>query len=214
MAKAKAKQPKLKAKDKKPAKAAKSPAKKAEAAFDWLRRVAVPPKPKGRPLGSKNKPRIEPQQAKAKRGKKPMANIGKDQPLYDPEKDRDLRAKDEALPGNPIKPGKPAPLPGGGVLPEGKAGEPEPEQQFDEVQSGAEIPDENIQMLIAGTLGGSGDNHASAKRIVERMHQANWTVSKALDAGSGDTLSARGRKPNASTRPDDRKDDERKDDKR
>jgi hypothetical protein len=155
------------------------------------------------------------QQAKAKKGRKPMAN----KPHYDPMDDPDLRAKDEALitpappkpdqtlPGNPIKPGKPAPLPGGGVAPEAKAGEPEPEQQFDEVQSGADIPDENIQMLIAGTLGGSGDHHAAAKRIVERMHQAEWVVTKALDEGIGDTR-AKGRKPNASIKPDERKDDD------
>ena len=195
---------------------------------DWLRKAMAPTKtPQKR--GPKPKALKEKFQAtaKTKRGKKPMANITKDQPLYDPEKDRDLRVEDKALitpapkpdqtlPGNPIKPGKPAPLPGGGVLPEGKAGEPEPEQQFDEVQSGAEIPDENIQTLIAGTLGGSGDNHASAKRIVERMKEAQWVVTKALDAGTGDTLSAKGRKgkTDASIRPDDRKDDERKDDKR
>jgi len=234
MAKAKAKQTKQKAKDKKPAKATKAVAKKAETTPDWLRKaMAIPPKRKGRPPGSKNRPKIEPQTLK--RGKKPMANIGKDQtPLYDPEKDPDFRAKDEALitpappkpdqalPGNPIKPGKPAPLPGGGVLPEKKhkgtvlveEREPEPEHQFDEVQSGAEIPDENLQALIAGTMGGSGDNHAMAKRIVERMHQANWTnPTKALDEGTGDTRS-KALKPNASIKPNDRKDDERKDDKR
>jgi len=121
---------------------------------------------------------------------------------------------DQSLPGNPIKPGKPAPLPGGGVRPDNALPEePEAAPRFDEVQSGAEIPDENMQMLIAGTLGGSGDHHAAAKRIVERMHQANWTTTKALDEGIGDTR-AKGRKPNASVRPDDRKDDERKDDKR
>jgi hypothetical protein len=100
-------------------------------------------------------------------------------------------APDQSLPGNPIKPGKPAPLPGGGVRPDNALPEVEEPESFDEVQSGGDIPDENIQMLIAGTLGGSGDNHASAKRIVERMHQAEWVVTKALDAGSGDTAKAR-----------------------
>jgi len=93
-----------------------------------------------------------------------------------------------SLPEHPTKPGKPAPLPGGGVRPDNALPEePEEAPKYDEVASGADIPDENIQMLIAGTLGGSGDNHASAKRIVERMHQAEWVVTKALDAGTADT---------------------------
>src|SRR4029077_18876853 len=55
---------------------------------------------------------------------------------------------DQSLPGNPIKPGKPAPLPGGGVRPDNALPEvPEEAPKFDEVQSGAEIPDENLQML-------------------------------------------------------------------
>jgi hypothetical protein len=66
-----------------------------------------------------------------------------------------------------------------------------PEQQSDEVQSGAEIPDENIQALIAGTLGGSGDHHAAARRIVERMHDARWVTTKALDEGNIDALGRR-----------------------
>jgi hypothetical protein len=65
--------------------------------------------------------------------------------------------------------------------------EPEAAPKFDEVQAGAVIPDENIQMLIAGTMGGSGDHHAMAKRIVERMKEAKWVTTKAADAGSGDT---------------------------
>jgi hypothetical protein len=198
------------------AKAKPKPPAKAEPP-DWLRKAMAPtktPQKRGpRPTRVKEKAQTL---AKAKRGKKPMAT----KPFYDPLDDPDLKAgtKDEALitpappkpdqslPGNPIKPGKPAPLPGGGVAPEGKAGEPAPEQQFDEVQSGADIPDENIQMLIAGTLGGSGDNHASAKRIVERMHQANWTITKALDEGIGDTRSKAGKgKTDTSIKPDDRK---------
>ena len=95
---------------------------------------------------------------------------------------------DQSLPGNPIKPGKPAPLPGGGVRPDNALPEvPEEAPKFDEVQSGAEIPDENMQMLIAGTMGGGGDHHAMAKRIVERMKEAKWVTTKAADAGSGDT---------------------------
>lgn len=217
---------------------------------DWLRKAMTPAKtpqkrgPKPKALKEKFQ-----QQAKAKRGKTPMAN----KPHYDPMDDPDLRAKDDALitpappkpdqalPGNPIKPGKPAPLPGGGVAPEAKAAEPAPEQQFDEVQSGAEIPYENAETLIAGTLGGSGDAHANAQRILLRFEEALWVISKALDAGIGDTRSKNAKrhaswkprpedlkkddqkdadavkgkgKTDASIRPDDRKDDERKDDKR
>jgi len=237
MAKAKAKQTKQtkqKAKDKKPAKATKAVAKKA-ATPDWLRKaMAIPPKHKGRPPGSKNRPKIEPQQAQAKRGKKPMAT----KPHYDPLDDPDLRADtkgdapgwespikppdtslkpgnalpgsparpDNALPEHPTKPGKPAPLPGGGVRPDNALPEePEAETKFDEVQSGAVIPDENMQMLIDGTMGGSGDHHAMAKRIVERMKEAKWVTSKAADAGSGDT-----RKSKAKGKDEDEADARRK----
>jgi hypothetical protein len=127
----------------------------------------------------------------------------------------------QGLPGAPgtkpvdPRPGKPAPLPGGGVRPDNALPEePEAAPRFDEVQSGAPIPDENMQMLIAGTMGGSGDHHAMAKRIVERMKEAKWVTNKAADEGNIDALSAKGRKPNASIKPDDRKDDDRKDDKR
>jgi hypothetical protein len=180
--------------------------------------MTIPPKRKGRPPGSKNRPKIEPQTLK--RGRKPMAN----KPHYDPLDDPDLRAADpkgdapgwespikppdtslkpdnslpgagkpdQSLPENPIKPGKPAPLPGGGVRPDNALPEePEEAPKFDEVQSGAEIPDENMQMLIAGTMGGGGDHHAMAKRIVERMKEAKWVTSKAADAGSGDTAKAK-----------------------
>jgi hypothetical protein len=130
-------------------------------------------------------------------------------PLYDPLDDPDLKAKDEALITPPPKQHKGTPLVA--------EREVEPEQQFDEVQSGAVIPDENMQALIAGTMGGSGDHHAMAKRIVERMKEAKWVTSKALDEGNIDALGSK-RKPNASIKPDDkkdeRKDDERKDDKR
>jgi hypothetical protein len=223
---------------------------KAAAAPDWLRKAmtkpVTPSKPKGRPPGSKNKPKIEPQTLK--RGKKPMAM----KPHYDPLDDPDLRADakgdvpivdpkppggydkpgnqlpgapdntlpgaggkpDQSLPEHPTKPGKPAPLPGGGVRPDNALPEPEEPASFDEVQSGAVIPDENMQALIAGTMGGGGDHHAMAKRIVERMKEAKWVTHKAADEGNIDALSAKGRKPNASIKPDERKDDERKDDKR
>jgi hypothetical protein len=215
---------KNKPKDKPPAKAkakVKPPA-KAEPP-DWLRKaMAVPPRRKGRPPGTKNnRPKIEPQQAKAKRGKKPMAT----KPHYDPLDDPDLRAgdakgdapivdpkppggylpdnkpgnqlpgtpdntlpggsgkPDQSLPGNPIKPGKPAPLPGGGVAPDNALPEePEPEPLFDEVAAGEAIPPENAQALIGGTLGGGGDHHADAKRILERMaNEANWLLVKGPD---------------------------------
>ena len=89
--------------------------------------------------------------------------------------------------------------------------EEEPAPKFDEVQSGAEIPPENAEILIAGTLGGCGDHHAQARRILERFVEANWTISKGLDEGTGDTkpgdpvgghrpgqLPGRSRKPNRS----------------
>jgi len=95
---------------------------------------------------------------------------------------------DQSLPEHPTKPGKPAPLPGGGVRPDNALPEePEEAPQYDEAASGEVIPAENAQMLIAGTLGGSGDNHASAKRILARFEEAGWEVRKALDAGTGDT---------------------------
>ena len=123
--------------------------------------------------------------------------MAKDFPVYDPEKDPDLKAAEktrqqlkeerdrEALPAEEQVKLKGTPL----VV----YAEPEPAPTFDEVQSGADIPDENIEALIAGTLGGSGDNHASAKRIVERMHEAKWTVTKALDEGIGDTRAKKGK---------------------
>jgi len=102
---------------------------------------------------------------------------------------------DQSLPENPVRPGKPAPLPGGGVRPDNALPEPEPEApKYDEVASGEVIPAENAQMLIAGTLGGSGDNHASAKRILERFTEAGWELRKALDAGTGDAKHAKGKK--------------------
>jgi len=129
---------------------------------------------------------------------------------YDPLDDPDLRAgakgdapgwespikpphrPDNALPGAPST--KPAPLPGGGVAPDNTLPQPEEPAPFDEVASGEVIPAENAQMLIAGTLGGSGDHHASAKRILERFVEAGWELRKALDAGTGDTRKGKSRK--------------------
>jgi hypothetical protein len=181
-ARAKAKQ-KAKVKDtkaNKPARAAKAIAKKAsnksQDSPDWLRKaMAVPPKRKGRPPGSRNRPKIEPQQVQAKRGRKPMATS---KPLYDPMDDPDLRAPDpkdvkldQSLP--PPKQHGPTPL----VL----EAEPEPAPLFDEVAAGEAIPYDNAEMLIAGTLGGSGDNHASAKHILGRFAEANWLITKGTD---------------------------------
>lgn len=212
-----AKQKQQKTKDAKPKKPAKAntkakPPQKTEMP-DWLRKaMAIPPKRKGRPPGTKNtRTEPSPQQAKAKRGKNSMAN----KPLYDPLDDPDMRAgaKGEA-PGweSPIKPPntglgpdntlpgggagtKPVqPRPGGGTAPDNTLPEPEGPASFDEVASGEIIPAENAQMLIAGTLGGSGDNHASAKRILERFVEAGWELRKALDAGTGDTRKGKSRK--------------------
>ena len=106
-----------------------------------------------------------------------------------------VRAPDQSLPEHPTKPGKPAPLPGGGVRPDNALPEvPEEAPKYDEVASGEVIPAENAQTLIAGTLGGSGDNHASAKRILERFEEAEWEIRKALDAGTGDTATRRAKK--------------------
>jgi hypothetical protein len=210
--------PKHKPKPKaKPAKALakKSPNKSQDPSPDWLRKAMhTAPKPKGRPPGSKNKPKTP--QTQAKKGRKPMAI----KPHYDPTDDPDLRAgtkgdapvidpkppgyrppdysieaPDQSLPENPVRPGQPLPLPGGGVRPDNALPEPEEEApKYDEVASGEVIPPENAQMLIAGTLGGSGDNHASAKRILERFTEAGWELRKALDADTGDTKRAKGKK--------------------
>jgi hypothetical protein len=161
---------------------------------DWLRKAMADPKPKT--------------SATLKRGRKPMAN----KPSYDPMDDPDLRAStkgdlptgpdikppvrpDNTLPENPVRPGQPLPLPGGGVRPDNALPEPEePETKYDEVASGEVIPAENAQMLIAGTLGGSGDNHASTKRILARFEEVGWEIRKALDAGTGDTRKGKAKK--------------------
>jgi hypothetical protein len=170
------------------AKAKPKPPAKAEPP-DWLRKaMAVPPRRKGRPPGTKNnRPKIEPQQAKAKRGKKPMA-VNK--PIYDPMDDPDLRAPDAANPTldqsiPPKQPFKGTPL----VL----EAEPEPAPLYDEVAAGEAIPYDNAEMLIAGTLGGGGDHHADAKRILGRMVEANWLITKGTE-GSAAGMAIKARK--------------------
>jgi hypothetical protein len=109
-------------------------------------------------------------------------------PLYDPMDDPDLRApdpKDVKLDQSlPPKQHKPTPLVA--------EVEPEPAPLFDEVAAGEAIPYDNIEMLIAGTLGGSGDNHASAKHILGRFAEANWLITKG-DEGTpaGKSIKAR-----------------------
>jgi hypothetical protein len=119
----------------------------------------------GRPPGSKNKSRED-----------NMANISKHNPLPDPEDDPDFKA---ATP-------KATPLT--------IEMEPEPAPLFDEVASGEVIPEENALALIGDTLGGSGDNHASARLVLQRFEEAGWEIRKALDAGSGDTRKRKGKK--------------------
>jgi hypothetical protein len=154
---------------------------------DWLRKaMTIPPRRKGRPPGTKNnRPKTEPQTLK--RGKKPMA-VNK--PIYDPMDDPDLRAADAANPTldqslPPPKPSKGTPL----VL----EAEPEPAPLYDEVAAGEAIPYDNAEMLIAGTLGGGGDHHADAKRILGRMVEANWLLTKGTE-GSAAGMAIKSRK--------------------
>jgi hypothetical protein len=175
-------------KNKPKAKAKAKPPQKADPP-DWLRKaMTIPPRRKGRPPGTKNnRPKIEPQTLK--RGKKPMAT-SKDKPFYDPMDDPDLRAPDpknpqldQSLP--PQKTSKGTPL----VL----EAEPEPTPLYDEVAAGEAIPYDNAEMLIAGTLGGGGDHHADAKRILGRMVEANWLITKGTD-GSAAGMAIKSRK--------------------
>ena len=114
--------------------------------------------------------------------------MAKDKSFYDPMDDPDLRApdpKDVTLDQSlPPKQHKPTPL----VV----EAEPEPAPLFDEVAAGEAIPYDNVEMLIAGTLGGSGDNHASAKHILGRFAEANWLITKgAEDTPAGRSIKAR-----------------------
>jgi hypothetical protein len=177
--------PKGKVEVKAKAKAKAKPSVKAEPP-DWLRKaMTIPPKRKGRPPGTKNnRPKTEPQTLK--RGRKPMA-VNK--PIYDPMDDPDLRAADAANPtldqSLPPKPSKGTPL----VLEPA----PEPAPLYDEVLAGEAIPYDNAEMLIAGTLGGGGDHHADAKRILGRMVEANWLLTKGTE-GSAAGMAIKARK--------------------
>ena len=109
-------------------------------------------------------------------------------PLYDPMDDPDLRApdpKDVTLDQSlPPKQHKPTPLVA--------EVEPEPAPLFDEVAAGEAIPYANAEMLIAGTLGGGGDQHVEAKRILGRFVEANWLITKgAEDTPAGKANKAR-----------------------
>jgi len=169
--------PKAKAKAKRKAPARVS---KPDTPPDWLRKamaVKSPTKAKAgrKPNAIKEKFKAT---AKARRGK--TMTISKDKPLADPFYDPDFRAKDEAL----ITP--PPPKNGDGKHGKGTPltveREVEPEPMLDEVAAGEPIPPENAQALIAGTMGGSGDHHAMAKRILERMtNEANWVIAKGAD---------------------------------
>ena len=180
------KQPKGKVEVKAKAKAKAKPPQKAEPP-DWLRKAMAPTKTQQkrgpRPAAVKEKAQTL---AKAKRGRKPMAT---NRPLYDPMDDPDLRApepKDVQLDRSlPPKQHKPTPM----VV----EAEPEPAPLFDEVAAGEAIPYDNAEMLIAGTLGGGGDHHADAKRILGRMVEANWLLTKGTD-GSAAGMAIKSRK--------------------
>ena len=153
---------------------------------DWLRKamaVKTPTKPK---VGRKPNALKEKFKAIATKGRRHMT-ISKDKPLADPMDDPDFRAGIEHLPAEEqVKvPEEQRQRTKGTKLTEERVEEPAP--KFDEVQAGAEIPPENAEILIAGTLGGSGDHHAMARRILERFVEANWTINKGLDEGTGDT---------------------------
>jgi hypothetical protein len=177
----------VEAKPKAKAKAKAKPPQKADPP-DWLRKaMTIPPRGKGRPPGTKNnRPKTEPPQ-QTKRGKKLMA-VNK--PIYDPMDDPDLRAPDAANPTldqslPPPKSSKGTPL----VL----ETVPEPAPLYDEVAAGEAIPYDNAEMLIAGTLGGGGDHHADAKRILGRMVEANWLLTKGTE-GSAAGMAIKARK--------------------
>jgi len=144
---------------------------------DWLRKAMAVKTPTRAKAGRKPDALKEKFKAKAKARRGKTMTISKDKPLADPLDDPDFKAKDEALITPPPK--------GTKITVETEPEEPVP---FDEVQSGAPIPDENVQALIAGTLGGGGDHHASAQKIMRRMYDdAGWQIIKALDEGTGDT---------------------------
>jgi hypothetical protein len=162
--KAKGKPTKAKSKTKAPAKAEPP---------DWLRKAMAvkPTKPKVGRKPDAIKAKFKAITAKARRKK---MIISKDKPLPDPTLDPDFGAAEEQVKIPEEQRTK------GTKLTE----EPEPEVEplYDEVAAGEEIPAENAEAFIAGTLGGTGDHHASAKRILERMaNEANWVINKGAD---------------------------------
>jgi hypothetical protein len=173
-------------KTKAPAKAKSKTKAKAEPP-DWLRKAMAvkPTKPKVGRKPDAIKAKFKAITAKARRKK---MTISKDKPLPDPTLDPDFGA-----PAARFGDQKPSQLPAeeqikipeeqrtkGTKLAEEREVEPEP--LFDEVAAGEEIPPENAQALIAGTLGGTGDHHADAKRILQRMaDEANWVINKGAD---------------------------------
>ena len=150
---------------------------------DWLRKamaVSAPTKPKVGRKPNALKAKFKAITAKARRGK--TMTISKDKPLADPLNDPDFRAgsKYEQLPAEEQVKIPEEKRTKGTKLTEEQ--EPEPAPLFDEVAAGAEVPWENVQALIAGTLGGGGDDHASADAIVRRMQDdANWVINKGAD---------------------------------
>jgi hypothetical protein len=166
--------PKVKAKAK-----AKAKAPEKSAPPDWLRKAMAvkPAKPKVGRKPTALKAKFKAIATKARRGKT-MAK----QPVYDPLDDPDFRAGVEQLPAEEqVKvPEEKRQQMKGTKLTEEQ--EPEPAPLFDEVAAGAEVPWENVQALIASTLGGGGDAHASADACVRRMKDdANWVMNKGAD---------------------------------
>ena len=177
--KPKAAPPKAKAKAK-----AKSPARvsKPDTSPDWLRKamaVKTPTKPK---VGRKPNAIKEKFKAIATKARRKKMTISKDKPLPDPLGDPDFHAKVDRLPAEEqVKiPEDQRQRMKGTKLTEEQ--EPEVEPLYDEVAAGEEIPPENAEALMAGTMGGSGDHHALAKRILQRMaNEVNWVINKGAD---------------------------------
>jgi len=199
----KPKDKKVEAKPKAKAKAKVKPPQKAEPP-DWLRKAMAPTRTRQKrgPRTAAVKEKAQTLAKAKRRGRKPMAT---NKPLYDPMDDPDLRApdpKDVKLDQSlPPKQHKPTPLVA--------EVEPEPAPLFDEVAAGEAIPYDNVEMLIAGTLGGSGDNHASAKHILGRFAEANWLITKG-DEGTPAGRSIKSRKEADAKGKKETKDEDRK----
>jgi hypothetical protein len=138
---------------------------------DWLRKamaVKTPTKPKVGRKPNALKAKFKAITAKARRKK---MTISKDKPLPDPLGDPDFHAKVDRLPAEEqVK------------IPEDQRQQAKGTKLTEEqAAAGAEIPPENAQALIAGTMGGSGDHHAMAKRILERFVEANWLITKGAE---------------------------------